>query len=107
MRLGGSATALAAAAIFGLAVCGAPISGRLVGGIVFSGRAYSEHHYQPGLVVVGQHGHFIAQQHLKRNQQFHFTLAPGTYDLAYSVCSTQATIVSGDATRENVVCVFH
>jgi hypothetical protein len=112
-----AAMLLGAFASFGAASSHSSMSvhpGRLVGGIVFSGRvprSAGKSRYHRGWVEVGQHGHLVAKQWVKTNHRYHFTLAPGTYDVAgytrYGVCRNSATIHSSHTTHVNVGCVWH
>lgn len=61
-------------------------SGRLVGAIVFTGdvpRGASKNRHQRGWVEVSeQHDQLVAKQWVNDNHEYHFTLAPGAYDVA-------------------------
>ena len=89
-------------------------SGHLVGAIVFSGRvprSAAKNRYHRGWVEVGQQGHLIAKQWVKVNHQYHFTLAPGTYDVAgytrWGACRATARISTGQTTHQDTYCVWH
>jgi len=89
-------------------------SGHLVGAIVFSGRvphSATKNRYHRGWVEVGQHGHLVAKQWVKVNHQYHFTLAPGTYDVAgytrWGACRATARIKAGQIAHQDAYCVWH
>jgi hypothetical protein len=89
-------------------------SGRLVGAIVFSGNvppSAGENRDHRGWVEVGQHGHLVARQRVKINHQYHFTLAPGAYDVAgytrWGACRATAQIKAGQTTHQDAGCTWH
>ena len=90
-------------------------TGRLVGAIVFVGnvpRSARKNRYHQGWVEIGRHGHLVAKQWVKLGHHYHFTLAPGSYDVAAYTrwgppCRDTAQIAAGQTTNQDAYCSWH